>query len=35
MEFIAQSPDVIFFGGVFGMFFLVTVVSMVAHKFFS
>ena len=35
MEYFTQSPDSIFFGGMFGMFFLVTVVSMAAHKFFS
>lgn len=35
MEYFAQSPDSIFFGGMFGMFFLVTAVSMVAHRLFG
>jgi hypothetical protein len=35
MEFITQSPDAIFFGGVLGMFFLATIISVAAHKFFG
>jgi hypothetical protein len=35
MEFIAQSPDTLFFGGMFAMFFGLTIISMVVHKIFS
>lgn len=35
MEFITQAPDTIFFGGVFGMFLVATILSVVVHKVFG
>ena len=35
MEFLTQSPDTIFFAGMFGMFFVLTTISAVAHRIFS
>jgi hypothetical protein len=34
MDYLTQSPDSIFFLGVFGMFFAVTTISVIAHKLF-
>jgi hypothetical protein len=34
MDYLSQSPDSIFFMGVFGMFFGLTAISVLAHKFF-
>jgi len=35
MELIAQSPDALFFGGMFAMFFGLTAISVIAHRIFA